>query len=245
MQLPENVKNSQLWLSVLWILESRCAGGLHSAQGTLHILQGLQVHKAGQKILVDLTAMRIERSPLCQQQAGGCMVAIEVPYHTVAYHGGAIEVPWGGHWYTASVGPGLDYSQQASSLLYQNYVLEIAMSLLQRLSSCFSSWKRGAWQNVLFLILISSQDSCTEANTPDHTVEASTVQVDEVTSNEANNSSDSLLSNLFEKLFRLNQKLEVQEDDIFRLTLQVFKPHLCWLSFNCVILMSSKCKTLT
>ena len=64
---------------------------------TLHILQGLQVHKAGQKILVDLTAMRIERSPLCQQQAGGCMVAIEVPYHTVAYHGGAIEVPWGGH----------------------------------------------------------------------------------------------------------------------------------------------------
>ena len=55
------------------------------------------MHKAGQKILVDLTAMRIERSPLCQQQAGGCMVAIEVPYHTVAYHGGAIEVPWGGH----------------------------------------------------------------------------------------------------------------------------------------------------
>ena len=92
---------------------------------------------------------------------------------------------------------------------------------------------------MLFLILISSQDSCTEANTPDHTVEASTVQVDEVTSNEANNSSDSLLSNLFEKLFRLNQKLEVQEDDIFRLTLQVFKPHLCWLSFNCIILMSS------
>ena len=99
---------------------------------------------------------------------------------------------------------------------------------------------------MLFLISISSQDSCTEANTPDHTVEASTVQVDEVTSNEANNSSDSLLSNLFEKLFRLNQKLEVQEDDIFRLTLQVFKPHLCWLSFNCIILMSSlsKCKTL-
>ena len=99
---------------------------------------------------------------------------------------------------------------------------------------------------MLFLISISSQDSCTEANTPDHTVEASTVQVDEVTSNEANNSSDSLLSNLFEKLFRLNQKLEVQEDDIFRLTLQVFKPHLCWLSFNFIILMSylSKCKTL-
>ena len=167
-----------------------------------------------------------------------------IPYRGIPWW--AAEVPWGGHWYTASVGPGLDYSQQASSLLYQNYVLEIAMSLLQRLSSCFSSWKRGAWQNVLFLISISSQDSCTEANTPDHTVEASTVQVDEVTSNEANNSSDSLLSNLFEKLFRLNQKLEVQEDDIFRLTLQVFKPHLCWLSFNCIILMSSlsKCKTL-
>ena len=64
---------------------------------------------------------------------------------------------------------------------------------------------------------LSSQDSCTEANTPDHTVEA---KVDEVTSNEAA-ASDSLLSNLFEKLFRLNQKLEVQEDDIFRLTLQV------------------------
>ena len=42
-----------------------------------------------------------------------------------------------------------------------------------------------------------------------------------MTSNEAA-ASDSLLSNLFEKLFRLNQKLEVQEDDIFRLTLQVF-----------------------
>ena len=68
---------------------------------------------------------------------------------------------------------------------------------------------------------MKSQDSCTEANTPDHTVEATNAPVDEVTSNEAA-ASDSLLSNLFEKLFRLNQKLEVQEDDIFRLTLQVF-----------------------
>ena len=67
---------------------------------------------------------------------------------------------------------------------------------------------------------MKSQDSCTEANAPDHTVEATTT-VEEVTSNEAA-ASDSLLSNLFEKLFRLNQKLEVQEDDIFRLTLQVF-----------------------
>ena len=72
------------------------------------------MHKAGQKILVDLTAMRIERSPLCQQQAGGCMVAIEVPYHTVAYHGGpqrchgeAIDTPraWGRDWITASRPP--------------------------------------------------------------------------------------------------------------------------------------------
>ena len=68
---------------------------------------------------------------------------------------------------------------------------------------------------------MKSQDSCTEANTPDHTVEATSAPVEEVTSNEAA-ASDSLLSNLFEKLFRLNQKLEVQEDDIFRLTLQVF-----------------------
>ena len=52
-------------------------------------------------------------------------------------------------------------------------------------------------------------------------MEATNAPVDEVTSNEAA-ASDSLLSNLFEKLFRLNQKLEVQEDDIFRLTLQVF-----------------------
>lgn len=66
-----------------------------------------------------------------------------------------------------------------------------------------------------------TQDSCTEANTPDHTVEAtnSATNVEEVTS--SNENSDSLLSNLFEKLFRLNQKLEVQEDDIFRLTLQM------------------------
>jgi len=34
-------------------------------------------------------------------------------------------------------------------------------------------------------------------------------------------SGDTVLSNLFEKLFHLNQKLEVQEDDIFRLTLQM------------------------
>ena len=48
--------------------------------------------------------------------------------------------------------------------------------------------------------------------------------VDEEANNNNNNNEgagDSLLSNLFEKLFRLNQKLEVQEDDIFRLTLQV------------------------
>ena len=83
--------------------------------------------------------------------------------------------------------------------------------------SHFSSWNL---KNVPFIIS-KSQDSCTEANTPDHTVEATNAPVDEVTSNEAA-ASDSLLSNLFEKLFRLNQKLEVQEDDIFRLTLQVF-----------------------
>ena len=46
---------------------------------------------------------------------------------------------------------------------------------------------------------------------------------EEANANNNNNegAGDSLLSNLFEKLFRLNQKLEVQEDDIFRLTLQV------------------------
>ena len=76
---------------------------------------------------------------------------------------------------------------------------------------------------------LKSQDSCTEANTPDHTVEATTT-VEEVTSNEAA-ASDSLLSNLFEKLFRLNQKLEVQEDDIFRLTLQVFWIEESWLLY--------------
>ena len=73
-----------------------------------------------------------------------------------------------------------------------------------------------------FLILKKSQDSCTEANTPDHTVEGKVVD-EEANANNNNNegAGDSLLSNLFEKLFRLNQKLEVQEDDIFRLTLQV------------------------
>mgnify|MGYP006908691337 CR=1 FL=1 len=63
------------------------------------------------------------------------------------------------------------------------------------------------------------QDSCTEANTPDHTVEGSTALPPE---SESAETKDSILSNLFEKLYHLNQKLEVQEDDIFRLTLQVW-----------------------
>jgi len=68
-----------------------------------------------------------------------------------------------------------------------------------------------------------TQDSCTEANTPDHTVEGKVVDEEANNANNNNNegAGDSLLSNLFEKLFRLNQKLEVQEDDIFRLTLQM------------------------
>ena len=80
-------------------------------------------------------------------------------------------------------------------------------------------------------IFLKSQDSCTEANPPDHTVEATNnvTNVDEATS--SNENSDSLLSNLFEKLFRLNQKLEVQEDDIFRLTLQVYWVQKLWVLY--------------
>jgi len=60
-----------------------------------------------------------------------------------------------------------------------------------------------------------TQDSCTEAHTPDHTAEAPGTEA------AAEVGADTILTNLFEKLFHLNQKLEVQEDDIFRLTLQM------------------------
>ena len=60
------------------------------------------------------------------------------------------------------------------------------------------------------------QDSCNEANTPDHTAETClVVNENPVEKNDGDHNLD-MLSDLFEKLFHLNKKLEEQEDDIFR-----------------------------
>ena len=67
----------------------------------------------------------------------------------------------------------------------------------------------------------SLQDSCNEANTPDHTIETETqaLVVTETPSAKSDNDNDNsvdMLADLFEKLYHLNKKLEEQEDDIFR-----------------------------
>ena len=66
--------------------------------------------------------------------------------------------------------------------------------------------------------VFSSQDSCNEAHTPDHTAETGltvTETPDAGVNEEADNRVDGL-ADLFEKLYHLNKKLEEQEDDIFR-----------------------------
>lgn len=67
-----------------------------------------------------------------------------------------------------------------------------------------------------------TQDSCNEAHSPDHTGAGLVVTE---TSPEAEAEEEAgkvdIMANLFEKLFNLNKKLEEQEDDIFRLTVQM------------------------
>ena len=120
--------------------------------------------------------MRIERSPLCQQQPSGCMVAAHrgageaidthrttpyAPHKTIPYicttqdnsicttpYAPYKTIPGGGHWYTlmlwhcsrgghwyrASVGPGLDYRDEAAAAIPELCLakdIEIAMSFLQ------------------------------------------------------------------------------------------------------------------
>ena len=86
------------------------------------------------------------------------------------------------------------------------------------------------------MILMPFQDSCNEANTPDHTAETGLVvtetpvhcdkadtghtgdtghQAPGHTGHHTGTNVD-MLADLFEKLFHLNKKLEEQEDDIFR-----------------------------
>jgi len=74
-----------------------------------------------------------------------------------------------------------------------------------------------------------TQDSCNEANTPDHTADSGLIvnenpaygdHKSEVSHISGDKSVD-VMQDLFEKLFHLNKKLEVQEDDIFRLTVQM------------------------
>ena len=78
-----------------------------------------------------------------------------------------------------------------------------------------------AWyhlQSFATLLTLSSQDSCNEAHTPDHTAETGltvTETPDAGVNEEADNRVDGL-ADLFEKLYHLNKKLEEQEDDIFR-----------------------------
>ena len=71
------------------------------------------------------------------------------------------------------------------------------------------------------LQIFTLQDSCNEANTPDHTIETETqaLVVTETPSAKSDNDNDNsvdMLADLFEKLYHLNKKLEEQEDDIFR-----------------------------
>merc|ERR1719507_1615519 len=61
-----------------------------------------------------------------------------------------------------------------------------------------------------------TQDSCNEANTPDHTSDNQALVVTDTQSGEKDEEEEKNLSDLFEKLFLLNKKLEEQEDDIFR-----------------------------
>ena len=67
------------------------------------------------------------------------------------------------------------------------------------------------------------QDSCNEANTPDHTSTTQALVVTEtpVEGKEEEDKNVDILADLFEKLYILNKKLEEQEDDIFRLTVQM------------------------
>ena len=68
------------------------------------------------------------------------------------------------------------------------------------------------------------QDSCNEANTPDHTSDNQALVVTDTQAGEKEEEEDKnvdVLSDLFEKLYLLNKKLEEQEDDIFRLTVQM------------------------
>merc|ERR1719192_574095 len=69
-----------------------------------------------------------------------------------------------------------------------------------------------------------TQDSCNEANTPDHTSDNQALVVTDTQAGEKEEEEDKnvdVLSDLFEKLYLLNKKLEEQEDDIFRLTVQM------------------------
>jgi len=74
-----------------------------------------------------------------------------------------------------------------------------------------------------------TQDSCNEALTPDHTVEENGLSVNESPVTSANKigtqaheeKSDDMMTELYEKLFFLNKKLGSQEDDIYRLTIQM------------------------
>ena len=84
------------------------------------------------------------------------------------------------------------------------------------------------------MIFMPFQDSCNEANTPDHTAETGLVVTETpvhcdkadtdtspVTGHQPppghnTGANVDMLADLFEKLFHLNKKLEEQEDDIFR-----------------------------
>ena len=72
--------------------------------------------------------------------------------------------------------------------------------------------------------MLYPQDSCNEANTPDHTSDNQALVVTDTQPGEKEEEEDKnvdVLSDLFEKLYLLNKKLEEQEDDIFRLTVQM------------------------
>lgn len=60
------------------------------------------------------------------------------------------------------------------------------------------------------------QDSCNEANTPDHTGAGLVVTETPALDPAAPDTRLDILADLFEKLYHLNKKLEEQEDDIFR-----------------------------
>lgn len=66
-----------------------------------------------------------------------------------------------------------------------------------------------------------TQDSCNEAHTPDHTGAGLVVTETPALDPAAPDTRLDILADLFEKLYHLNKKLEEQEDDIFRLTLQM------------------------